>query len=204
MTNSYRQTPQETFALMAALEEEERLRQEAILANLQPSTAGNQGPDFIPGEAERAIALREAAAAEGPLPPEHTPIREFTGDKYETREDGGTDETDEYLRHQRAEQTVRGFDENPLVQTLQGGADVAKSLVQGTGDTFFGALKGMGWLMGSTQSGWDELAGGPKGNNLIQQGTAAVDDYWHQVNPQSDNGAHHAIRKMWESLDPQS
>ena len=195
-----RQSPQETFAALAALDEEERLRQEAELANLQPSTAGNQGPDFIPGEAEQALALREAAAvAAGPPPPEYTPFREFTGDKYE---DGHGAKTDEYIRHQRAEQAVKGFDENPIVQTLQGGADVAKSLVQGTGDTFFGALKGMGWLMGSTQSGWDELAGGPKGNNLVQQGTAAIDDYWHQVNPQSDNGAHHAIRKMWGVIGP--
>ena len=87
-----RQSPQQTFAAIAAIQERERKRREAILANLQPSTAGNQGPDFIPGEAERAIALREAAAAEGPLAPEYTPIREFTGDKYETREDGGTRE----------------------------------------------------------------------------------------------------------------
>ncbi len=35
-------------------------------------------------------------------------------------------------------------------------------IVQGTGDTLFGAIKGMGWLMGSTQSGWDELADGTK------------------------------------------
>ena len=186
-----RQSPQQTFAAIAAIQERERKRREAILANLQPSTAGNQGPDFIPGEAERAIALREAAAAEGPLAPEYTPIREFTGDKYETREDGGTRETDEYLRHQRAEQTVRGFDENPLVQTLQAGSDIAKSIAQGTGDTFFGAIKGLGWL-----------SGGGRDNSLIRQGTAAVDDYWHQINPQSDNGAHHAIRKMWGVIGP--
>ena len=197
------QTPQDTFAALAALEEEERRRQEAELANLQPSTVGNQGPDFIPGEAERAIALREAAGeAAGPPPPEYTPFREFTGDKYEETEDGRGRETDDYIRYKRAEEQVKGFNENPVVQTLQGGADIAKSIVQGTGDTLFGAIKGLGWLSGTAQSGWDEAAGGPKGPSFIQQGTAAVDDYWHQVNPQSDNGAHHAIRKMWGVIGP--
>ena len=102
------------LALLEKEREEERKRREAELANLQPSAVGNQGPDFITGEAEQAIALREAAAAEGPLPPEHTPFREFTGEKYETREDGGTDETDEYMRHRRAEQRVKEFSEKTI------------------------------------------------------------------------------------------
>ena len=89
-----------------------------------------------------------------------------------------------------------------IIDKQQDSLDAKIALLQGTGDTFFGAVKGLGWLAGSTQSGWDELAGGPKGDNLIQQGTAAVDDYWHQVNPQSDNGAHHAIRKMWGVIGP--
>jgi len=69
--------------------------------------------------------------------------------------------------------------------------------IQGLGDTAFGLLKNLGSVMGATQSGWDELAGdGAKGDNYIQQATSAADQFWHKHNPQSDNGAHHAIRQI--------
>ena len=71
-----------------------------------------------------------------------------------------------------------------MIDTKQDSLNAKIALLQGTGDTAFGALKGLGWL-----------AGGGRENSWIRQGTAAVDDYWHQLNPQSDNGAHHARRK---------
>ena len=147
------QSPQETFALMAALEEEERLRQEAELARQQQESEAEIarqytpeiGPPMVPGASE--VAMEEREAAKGPL-------------------------TD-------------------MIDTKQDSLNTKIALLQGTGDTLFGAIKGIGWL-----------AGGGRENSWIRQGTEAIDDYWHQVNPQSDNGAHHAIRKMWGVIGP--
>ena len=166
-------------------EEEEKRKQEALQAQYNPTSLGLPGPDYPqPGEEQAAIkALQEAGSPR----PAREPFREFTGEKYEEREDGGTRQTDEYNKYLQAEANVRAFDENPIVQTLQGASDVAKDIVQGTGDTFFGALKGMDWLAGGGQ------------NKL---GLDHVDNFWHKLNPQSDNGAHHAIRKMWGVVGP--
>ena len=179
----------DTFAAIAAMKEEERRKQEALQLELQaqysPTSLGLSGPDYPqPGEEQAAI---EALQQAGPPQPAAEPFREFTGEKYQTREDGSTQQTDEYNKYLQAEANVRAFDENPIVQTLQGASDVAMDIAQGTGDTLFGTLKGMGWLAGGGQ------------NRL---GLDKVDDYWHQLNPQSDNGAHHAVRKMWGVIGP--
>ena len=167
MTNSYNPTPQDTFDALAALEEEEKQRQEAI-SQIEPTKVGKHGPDVVPGQEE--IIQQYTPEIGPPLVPD------ASEEAMEEREAAKGPLTD-------------------MIDNQQDSLDAKIALLQGTGDTLFGAVKGLGWLAGSTQSGWDELAGGPKGDNLIQQGTAAIDDYWHQVNPQSDNGAHHAITK---------
>ena len=87
-----------------------------------------------------------------------------------------------------------------LQQTIddrQGSLDSKISVLQGLGDTVFGLGRNIGSIIGSTQSGWDELAGdGVQGANPIQQATEAADNFWHKHNPQSDNGAHHAVRQI--------
>ena len=52
MTNSYNPTPQDTFAALEAIEEEERLRQEELLSQTQPTQVGKYGPDVVPGQEE--------------------------------------------------------------------------------------------------------------------------------------------------------
>ena len=175
MTNSYNPTPQDTFRALALMEEEERQRQEALLSQTQPTQVGKYGPDVVPGQEEIIQQYRPEIG-----PPMVPGASELAMEEREAAKGPLTD----------------------VIDNQQDSLDAKIALLQGTGDTLFGAIKGMGWLMGSTQSGWDEVAGGPKGDNLIQQGTAAVDDYWHQVNPQSDNGAHHAIRKIWGVVGP--
>ena len=84
-----------------------------------------------------------------------------------------------------------------MIDKQQESTDAKISVLQGVGDTVFGLARNIGSVIGSTQSGWDELAGdGVKGENPIQQATEAADNFWHKHNPQSDNGAHHAVRQI--------
>ncbi len=84
-----------------------------------------------------------------------------------------------------------------MIDKQQEATDAKIAVLQGVGDTAFGLARNIGSVIGSTQSGWDELAGdGVESANLIQESTSAVDQFWHKHNPQSDNGAHHAIRQI--------
>ena len=164
MTNSYNPTPQDTFRALALMEEEERQRQEALLSQTEPTKVGKHGPDVVPGQEEIIQQYRPEIGP--PLVPGASEVA------MEEREAAKGPLTD-------------------VIDNQQDSLDAKIALLQGTGDTLFGAIKGIGWL-----------AGGGRENSWVRQGTEALDDYWHQVNPQSDNGAHHAIRKMWGVIGP--
>ena len=176
-------------------EAQEDLEREEYLAryNQEQAEQIQRGLVDVPGADQQALEALEAA---GPPQPAREPFREFTGEKYEEREDGGTRQTDDYNRYLQAEANVRAFNENPIVQTLQGTSDVAGSIVQGLGDTAVGLAKNIAGIAGSPQTGWDELAGGPVAPNYAQQGIEAVHDFWHEQNPESDNPINHTIRKL--------
>ena len=78
------QTPEETFGALAAIDEEERRRQEELLSQTQPTLVGEFGPDVVPGQEEiiqqytpeigpplvpgaSEVAMEEREAAKGPL-----------------------------------------------------------------------------------------------------------------------------------------
>ena len=161
-------TPYDNYNAILALEEEERekerRRQEAILSQTQPTQVGKHGPDMIPGQEE---VIRQYRPEIGP---DYVPgAAELAIEEREAAKGPLTD----------------------IIDNQQDSLNAKIALVQGTGDTLFGAIKGLGWL-----------AGGGRENSWTRQGTAALDDYWHQLNPQSDNGAHHAIRKLWGVVGP--
>ena len=128
----------------------------------------------VPGADQLALEALEAA---GPPQPAREPFREFTGEKYEAREDGGTRQTDDYNKYLQAEANVRAFNENPIVQTLQGASDVAGSIVQGLGDTAIG--------LGTMTE--------PISPGVFKK---YIKPFWHEQNPESDNPINHTIRKL--------
>ena len=146
------------------LEEYERQQAEQI----------QRGLVDVPGADQQALEALEAA---GPPQPAREPFREFTGEKYEAREDGGTRQTDDYNRYLRAERRVKEFQENPIVQTLQGASDVAGSIVQGLGDTAIG--------LGTMTE--------PISPGVFKK---YIKPFWHEQNPESDNPINHTIRKL--------
>ena len=84
-----------------------------------------------------------------------------------------------------------------MIDKQQESSDAKISVLQGVGDTAFGLARNIGSVIGSTQSGWDELVGdGVESADLIRESTSAADQFWHKHNPQSDNGAHHAVRQI--------
>lgn len=84
-----------------------------------------------------------------------------------------------------------------MIDKQQEATNAKIAVLQGVGDTAFGLARNIGSVIGSTQSGWDELAGDDvESANYIKRATSAADKFWHKHNPQSDNGAHHAIRQV--------
>ena len=80
---------------------------------------------------------------------------------------------------------------NPIEAVAQSTALLGQAIGQGTGDTITGLLSGADWLAGK--------AVGQEGNLI---GLDKVEDFWHKHNPQSDNGAAHAVRQIWGVVGP--
>jgi len=173
MTDAYRRNLDRSIAEDLQYHDDIMLEEQARAEAEEEAALAAAGPVDVPGADQLALEALEAA---GPPQPAREPFREFTGEKYEEREDGGTRQTDDYNKYLQAEANVRAFDENPVVQTLQGASDVAMDITQGLGDTAVGVTKLL--------DPYDAL------------GTSAIRDFWHKHNPQSDNGAHHAIRQI--------
>ena len=85
---------------------------------------------------------------------------------------------------------------NPIEAVAQSTATFGQAIGQGLGDTAVGLAKNIAGIAASSSAGWDELAEGQVAPNYAQQGTEALHDFWHKHNPQSDNGAAHAVRQI--------
>ena len=118
-------TPYDNYNAILALEEEERekerRRQEAILSQTQPTQVGKHGPDMIPGQEE---VIRQYRPEIGP---DYVPgAAELAMEEREAAKGPLTD----------------------IIDNQQDSLNAKIALVQGTGDTLFGAIKGLGWLAG--------------------------------------------------------
>ena len=71
------------------------------------------------------------------------------------------------------EESDQSFNEWGMEQAQQG-LDAKIAVIQGLGDTAVGLAKNIADISASSQTGWDELAGGPVAPNYAQQGIEAV------------------------------